>query len=106
MNRKAVGKKIQAHRESAGLSQEQLAEKTGLSAIFMSAIERGARSPSLETFVKICDVLDVSADILLSGVLAKGYRVTASQLSGLIENLPPEEQQRIFTVVEAMIKNA
>lgn len=35
-------KKIQARREAMGFSQEKLAEKTDLSAIFMSAIERGA----------------------------------------------------------------
>lgn len=105
MDRKVVGKEIQAYRENEGLSQEQLAEKTDLSAIFMSAIERGAKSPSLENFVKICNALDASADVLLSGVLKKGYRVKASRFSKRIENLPPEEQERIFAVVDAMIES-
>lgn len=106
MERKVVGKKIQAYREAAGLSQEQLAEKTGLSAIFMSAIERGARSPSLETFVKLCNVLGASADVLLVDVLENGYRVKASQFSELIEGLSAEEQKQIFTVVDALIKKS
>lgn len=103
MDRKVIGKKIQAYREAAGLSQEQLAEKTDLSAIFMSAIERGARSPSLETFVKLCNVLGASADILLSDVLENGYQVKASRLSELIEQLTPEAQKQVFTVVNALI---
>lgn len=104
MNRKAIGKRIQASRETVGLSQEQLAEEIDLSTIFMSAIERGVRSPSLDNFVKLCNAMDESADVLLADVLKRGYRVKASWLSEKIEDLPPEEQERIFNVVEAMIK--
>lgn len=106
MDRKVVGKKIQAYREAAGLSQEQLAEKTDLSAIFMSAIERGARSPSLETFIKLCNVLGASADVLLADVLEHGYRVKASRFAETIEKLSPEEQKQIFAVVDALIKKS
>ena len=62
-----IGRRIQVSREQAGFTQEQLAEKIGLSAQFISTIERGVYGASLETIVKLCDVLNVSSDYLLLG---------------------------------------
>ena len=63
----SIGARIQAARESAGLTQERLAELTDRSTQFISTIERGVAGPSLETIVKICDVLSVSSDYVLLG---------------------------------------
>lgn len=105
VNRKTVGKQIQACRDATGLSQEQLAEKIGISTIFLSAIECGGRSPSLENFVKICNALEVESDVLLASVLDNGYKIKASKLSEIIENMESGDRQRILNVVETMINN-
>ena len=41
------------------LSQEQLAEKAGITSDFVSTIERGLASPSFDTLQKLADVLEV-----------------------------------------------
>lgn len=104
MNQKSIGHLIQKYREAAGMSQEQLAEAAGLSAIFISSIERGVKSPSLENFIGIVNILDITADPLLVGVLKNGYKIRASKLNEILETLPPEEQDRVLSVVEAMVK--
>ena len=53
------GKRLRKLRISKGLVQEQLAEKAGVSADFISLIERGYRAPSFETIQKLAKILQV-----------------------------------------------
>ncbi|WP_326975317.1 helix-turn-helix domain-containing protein [Caproicibacter sp. BJN0012] len=103
MDRKSIGRRIQAYRETAGMSQEELAEKLGLSTIYISTIERGVRTPSLEVFVDIVNALNVSADLLLVDVLRNGYKIKASKLSEEIDTMTAEDRERVFKVIEAMV---
>ena len=61
-DKKFVGKKIKEFRKKANLTQAELAEKVGLSETHMSKIEIGANSPTLENFLKICEVLNLSLE--------------------------------------------
>ena len=69
MDSKAVGKRIQLAREERRLTQRNLAEAIGCTSQHISAIERGAKVPTLETFVAIAVALRVPADVLLQDVL-------------------------------------
>lgn len=104
MDQRSIGRLMQQYRENAGLSQEQLAEAVGLSAIFISFIERGVKKPSLDKFVEIVNVLNITADQLLVGVLKNGYKIRASKLTEILDTLPPDEQNRVLSVVEAMVQ--
>lgn len=53
------GKRIRFFREQDGLTQAELAEKTGLSDNFIGLIERGIKHPTLETLNKIAEALEV-----------------------------------------------
>ena len=63
----AIGQRIRRVRRARGLSQEQAAEQTGISAVLMSHIESGNTKLSLPVFVRLTEVLQVSADELLQG---------------------------------------
>ena len=63
----SVGARIKAARKAAGLTQEQLAERIGISPKNLSFIETGRFGVGLETLIRICTVLHVSADTLLFG---------------------------------------
>ena len=54
-----VGKVIQEYREKRGLSQEVVSGLADIGRTHLSAIERGVRKPTLETFFKIADALDI-----------------------------------------------
>lgn len=60
-----IGAKIREARKKQGISQERLAELADISPAFVGHIERGTRIMSLETFIKICRVMDLSPDYLL-----------------------------------------
>lgn len=106
MNAKHIGKQIKKYREEKGIKQEKFAESVELSLNYMSAIERGAKIPKLETFIRIANALDISSDLLLSDTLNSKNDIKSSVLSVEISKLPPEEQQRIMHVVETMGKDA
>ena len=51
---------IREIREQLGISQKELAEKAGISQSFLCDIEQGGCKPSIDTAVKLAQVLDVS----------------------------------------------
>lgn len=53
---------IKERRERLGISQKELAERAKISQSFLCDIEQGRCKPSIETAIKIAEVLDV-ADI-------------------------------------------
>ena len=61
-----IGQKIRKYRKAQGISQEQLAERIGVSVTHMSHIETGNTKLSLPVFVAIADSLNVRTDDLLS----------------------------------------
>lgn len=54
-----LGKKIQTIREKRGITQEQLEEKTGINAKYISAVECGQKNVTIKTLDKIAKGLDV-----------------------------------------------
>jgi len=56
---KALGKRIQKIRKRMELTQEELAEKVGISRAYMGYIEQGRYSASLEVIEKIAKVLRI-----------------------------------------------
>lgn len=62
---KLFGERLRARREELGWSQGQLFEKTGVTASYISHVERGLGNPSLDIMVQLCDALGVEiADML------------------------------------------
>jgi len=66
-HRRLLGEAVRAKRKQAELSQERLAEKAGLSTVFISRIERGIESPSVDNLVKIAKALGARARDLVDG---------------------------------------
>ena len=56
-----LGHNIRLYRETIGISQEELAEKAGISPPFLGSIERGEKWPSHETLTGIAAGLKVEA---------------------------------------------
>ncbi|WP_373418665.1 helix-turn-helix domain-containing protein [Marinoscillum pacificum] len=58
--RKQVGERLMNLRSNNNLSQEMLANQADLDRSYISRIERGIISPSVENLSKICNVLNTS----------------------------------------------
>lgn len=102
----SIGKHIRTYRTARKLRQEDLAEKTGLSVTYIGMLERGEKLPSLETFISIVNVLEISADMLLSDVLQSGYTVKNSILNERLSQLSTEDRNKIYDVIDTMITHS
>lgn len=62
--RKDFGHRLRTIRHERGMTQEQFAEKIGMSVDFLSLIERGINAPSFETIEQIAHCLRVPVVVL------------------------------------------
>ena len=93
-----IGKNIRKYRLMKKFRQEDLAEKAGLTTNYIGMVERGEKIPSLETFIKILNALEVSSDMVLADVLETGYTVKNSILNEKLAKLAPEDRSKIYAV--------
>ena len=68
LDSKAVGMVIKRVREEKGLSQEVVSGLADIGRTHLSAIERGTRKPTMETFFKIANAMDIDASSLLKQI--------------------------------------
>lgn len=68
LDAKVIGKVIQQFRENKHLSQELVSGLAGIGRTHLSAIERGVRRPTLETFFKISEALGIRPSVLLAAI--------------------------------------
>ena len=78
-----IGRKIRAARLEKGWSQDRLSEKCNISLSFMGHIERGTRIMSMDTFVALCNELEISADYLLWDIIRPSYPILLNILNGV-----------------------
>nr|DAQ88102.1 MAG TPA: Helix-turn-helix XRE-family like protein [Caudoviricetes sp.] len=64
-----IGMRIRELRAKAKITQELLAELSNLSPVYISNIENNKKKPSLESLIKISNVLGITVDELLTGNL-------------------------------------
>ena len=62
---KVLGKKIRKRRNELDLTQEELADKVGISRVYIGYIEQGRHAPSLEVLEKIAKALNIRLSDLL-----------------------------------------
>ena len=63
----AMGNRIRLRRKELKMKQSELAEFLDISTNHMSSIETGKQKPSMDIFIKLCEVLRVTPDYLLLG---------------------------------------
>jgi DNA-binding XRE family transcriptional regulator len=67
-HRRVFGDNLRSYRKRANLTQEKLAEKAGLSVIFVSLLENGWRTASMDSLLRIAKALNVELSDLVRGV--------------------------------------
>ncbi len=98
MNYELLGRKIRQQRKEKKYTLEQLAEKLDISTTFIGQIERAKGIPSLETLVKIANILEISTDNLLFGDLnsKSGNNHFIKKVEELTETFTPNEKELLL----------
>lgn len=97
-----VGARIKSLREAAGLSQNELARRAGVSQSGLSYIESGEKSPSVDTLLRIADALGVTVSELLN---AQGDTEMPPHIRALVRearSLTPEQAEMLARFIRTM----
>lgn len=68
LDAKIVGRVIQRTREDRELSQEIVSGLAGIGRTHLSAIERGERKPTMETFYRVSEAIGVKPSQILAAI--------------------------------------
>lgn len=92
-----LGQRIREQRRKKGWTMDKLAEKADLSVNYVGDLERGVKTPSLDTFIRIVEALDVPADTLTTsanlsyhgqeGNIELGARIHSKELAKQVEDI-------------------
>lgn len=105
MDKETLGCRIRKIRLERGYTQQQLGEKTGLGNVYLGEIERGLKMPSLNSFIKILEALDVSADYILRDELTSGRNYIYDELTEKLQSLTPKQRKTAADILDAYLKN-
>jgi transcriptional regulator with XRE-family HTH domain len=101
---KEVGSRIRYYRTSKKLSQEKLSEYSNLHPSYIGQIERGEKTPSIETLYKITQGLDISLSTLLRDIdmciTEKGEDNYALKAYYLIRSKSKNNQKRLYNILQ------
>ena len=102
MDYKRLGERIRQERKRLNLTQAQLAEDIDISDTYMGSIERGERSLTLDTLVRLVNRLGVTIDYLLSDSVADSDSNIMEQLKQIIDGQPLERKQMAVNVLRTI----
>ena len=99
-----IGQKIKQKRQELGMSQEELAEICDISYSYIGHIERASRNLSLNTAVKLSQILNVSLDYLLLDAIPTESALINSITSDL-KNHAPAQVEKFLNAVKILSEN-
>jgi transcriptional regulator with XRE-family HTH domain len=102
MDYKKLGERIREERRRLNLTQAQLAEAIDISDTYMGAIERGERSLTLDTLVRLVNRLGVTVDYLLSDSVPDTDSNIMEQFKQITDCQPLERKQMAISVLRTI----
>lgn len=102
MDYKRLGQRIREERLRLHLTQAQLAEDIDISDTYMGSIERGERSLTLDTLVRLVNRLGVTVDYLLADSVADTDSNILDQFKQITDGQPMERKQLAINVLRTI----
>lgn len=103
MNNNFIGQRIRQLRIKTGISANKLAKMANISSGYISDIENGNNTPSLETLYAICTALDVSMAEFFSENQPE-LPPDIRRLLNVIKELTPEQREYMQKFLESFVR--
>ncbi|HBF4772691.1 HTH-type transcriptional regulator [Clostridioides difficile] len=101
-----IGNRLKKQRKELDLTLEDIATLTGLSKGYISNIEKGIKSPSLITFIKLINALNVSSDrILKNENKISKLQITTDNINEIFNDLDEKELNLLIDIIKSIKKN-
>lgn len=105
MNYIALGKRIREERLKLRLTQEKLAEDVDVSSSYVGQIERGEKSVTLDTLIRITKRLGVTVDYLLKDSVSMENNNFMDQIKQLLQGRNIKQKQMALDVLKVMLSH-
>ena len=102
---KDFGQTIKKFRVNAGLTQEQLSEKLGISLKYISRLENGYSGIKTQTLIRCMNILGIEPNILFSKFITNEDIKDNIQLSVDISTLPEDYKYLASSIVDLLKNN-
>ena len=102
--RKEIGKRVRLYRIKLGLTQEKLAELSGLHNTYIGQTERGEKNITLCSLLKLTEALDTPLSTFmteLEGAVDENEKTTLSLIYELVLGLDKHQQERAYMLLKA-----
>lgn len=99
---KEIGARIRLVRQSRNMSQQELADKAGLSLPHISDVELGKTNPLLLNFIKMAEALQVSADSLLRPDVPEVKDLYKNEAMEVLADCTASEMEAIMKIVREL----
>lgn len=100
----AIGDKLLSVRKRSGMTQAQVAEAAGLSDRAYADIERGSVNMHLVTILRICEVLHITPDELLTEN-ASPADVRQEELFARLSACSPKDRETALQLLDVFLKS-
>jgi transcriptional regulator with XRE-family HTH domain len=87
------GPRLKEMREAAGITQQELAERSGLTKAGIANLEQSRTRPYWETVVALCQALKVSCDVFMQPPTAKEPTGPGRPLKPKVETVPEKPKR-------------
>lgn len=99
-----IGQRIRQARQARNMSQADLAERANVSLSLISDIELGKNSIKLQTFKKLVEALQVSADSILRPDVSGKDSVYYDDFTDLMGDCTQQERESILEIAQSVKK--
>ena len=99
MDQKKIGKFICSLRKEKQLTQEQLAEKLGVSINAVSKWERGLSFPDVSLYKDLCKELDINIEELINGEKSKSSTAKEKAILNVVKTNKKEKKKRNIIII-------
>lgn len=97
-----IGERIKEQRKHAGLTQERLAEKLGVSTGYVSQVERGITKISLDLLAAVSSALRCDMGLLVAGSATGGNEYLQSEYIEAFRQLSPKQKQLAMSFLQLL----
>ena len=101
-NLQEIGNKLYAYRKQLGMTQAEVAEAAEMSDRAYAEIERGAVNMRIETILRICKVLHITPDEILTKEISTDLQ--ESDVLARLDTCAPQHKKTALAILDTFLR--
>jgi transcriptional regulator with XRE-family HTH domain len=102
---KLFGMRLRTIRKTAGITQEEAAEKARLNPKYLGQIERGEKRPSFDAIISLAGALQVIPSAFFQfDREEKDSKILRKKIDSMLQGCGPEKLQKVYRITKALLE--